>query len=630
MTQPSAAIWGDACLCACLCAVAPSDVGGIALRSGAGAVRDEWLRMLAALLPTAMPVRRVPLHVTDSRLLGGLDLCATLAQGRPVSERGLLHEADGGLLILAMAERLTTVAAARFMSVMDAKAVLLERDGLSATYRSQVGVIAFDESDEGEAGLVEGLKDRLALVVDLRTLSMRDLTELPWTSEDIERASQRYLEVRIDDGMIQGICSAAMALGIDSLRAPLLACRVAKALSALQGHLEVSEDDAACAARLVLAPRAKVRPPEDERNGDSTDQPTGALADSQSSQPSSDEPSSPPKQSEAAAGQADTALPDTSADNPEQGASKNTPDQDGTQAERPEDTILAAVKSALPEGLLTERRQKAPLLAQRSGRSNGRGGSGSESVLRGRPVGSRRGELANNARLHLLETLRAAAPWQALRRRQLPLASRSESVRVQVRREDFYIRRFIQRPQTTTIFLVDASGSAALHRLAEAKGAVEQLLAECYIRRDKVAVLGFRHHSAELILPPTRSLARAKRSLAAMPASGGTPLATAIDAGAALADTIRRQGDTPFIVLLSDGRANVARDGSHDRVLARKDALSAAGALRAAQLTSLFVDTSPRSNVEAHNMAQLMGAKYVALPYVDSGALCSAIRTAML
>jgi magnesium chelatase subunit D len=577
-----------------------------------------------------MPVRRVPLHASDARLLGGLDLCATLAAGRPVSERGLLHEADGGLLLLAMAERLTTSAAARFMAVMDTAQVILERDGLSSIYRSEIGVIAFDESDEGEAGLVEGLKDRLAFTVDLRTLAIRDLSALPWSGDDIAAATRRYPQVTMDDELIAGVCSAAVALGIDSLRAPLLTCRVAKALSALQGQLQVSEADAACAARLVLSPRARTRPPEEDNNEPLTGQPADQAEDSERhTPPAADEPPSPPQPPALAADEADAAANDHAADRQEQAASSGA-EEDGGRGEGPQDTILAAVRSALPEGLLSQMKSSSPSPAARGGASNGRGGSGSENLRRGRPVGSRRGELANHARLHLLETLRAAAPWQALRRRQLLVSAPvAEAPRIQVRREDFYIRRFVQRPQTTTIFLVDASGSAALHRLAEAKGAVEQLLAECYIRRDRVAVLGFRQHSAELLLPPTRSLVRAKRSLAAMPASGGTPLATAIDAGAALADTVRRQGDTPFIVLLSDGRANVSRDGRHDRNLARQDALSAAGALRAAQLTSLFVDTSPRSNADAHHMAQSMGAKYVALPYVDSGALCSAIRTAM-
>ena len=115
--------------------------------------------------------------------------------------------------------------------------------------------------------------------------------------------------------------------------------------------------------------------------------------------------------------------------------------------------------------------------------------------------------------------------------------------------------------ETTTIFVVDASGSAALHRLAEAKGAVELLLADCYIRRDQVALIAFRGSAAELLLPPTRSLARAKRSLAGLPGGGGTPLAAGLDAAFALSDSIRRKGQTPTVIVLTDGRANIARDG---------------------------------------------------------------------
>ena len=97
-------------------------------------------------------------------------------------------------------------------------------------------------------------------------------------------------------------------------------------------------------------------------------------------------------------------------------------------------------------------------------------------------------------------------------------------------RSDLRITRLQQRAATATLFVVDASGSSALHRLAEAKGAVELLLAECYVRRDQVGVIAFRGRGAEVLLPPTRSLVRAKRSLAALPGGGGTPLAAGLQA----------------------------------------------------------------------------------------------------
>ena len=166
----------------------------------------------------------------------------------------------------------------------------------------------------------------------------------------------------------------------------------------------------------------------------------------------------------------------------------------------------------------------------------------------------RRGDPGGNARLNLIATLRAAAPWQGCGGRD---AMRPADARVHVRREDFRVTRFKQRSETTALFVVDASGSAALHRLAETKGAVELLLADCYVRRDSVAVIAFRGRGAELLLPPTRSLVRAS---AAWPncRAGGTPLAAGIDAAALLAETIRRRGCTPLIVLLTDGRANIA------------------------------------------------------------------------
>jgi magnesium chelatase subunit D len=245
------------------------------------------------------------------------------------------------------------------------------------------------------------------------------------------------------------------------------------------------------------------------------------------------------------------------------------------------------------------------------------------SALRGRPAGVRRGEPRGSARLNVVETLRAAAPWQRLRR-----GGRPAPARVEVRRDDFRVSRLKHRAQTTTLFVVDASGSAALHRLAEAKGAVELLLADCYVRRDRVALLAFRGRGAELLLPPTRSLVRAKRSLAGLPGGGGTPLAAGIEAAAALADGVRRRGETPIVIVLTDGRANVARDGTHGRARAEEDAIAAARAVCAAGVTTLLVDTSPQPQPLARRLATEMGASYLPLPHADAAALSRAVRAA--
>jgi magnesium chelatase subunit D len=225
-----------------------------------------------------------------------------------------------------------------------------------------------------------------------------------------------------------------------------------------------------------------------------------------------------------------------------------------------------------------------------------------------------------------VETLRAAAPWQRLRRGD----GASPARRVEIRRGDFRLVRFRQQTGTTTLFVVDASGSTALNRLAEAKGAVELLLAECYARRDQVALLAFRGRGAELLLPPTNSLVRAKRSLAALPGGGGTPLASGLDAALAAADAERRRGRAPTLVLLTDGRANVARDGTAgDRARAEDDALAAARLARAAGVTAVLVDTAPRPRPFARQLAAEMGARYLPLPGGEAaGALAAAVRAA--
>jgi magnesium chelatase subunit D len=309
-------------------------------------------------------------------------------------------------------------------------------------------------------------------------------------------------------------------------------------------------------------------------------------------------------------------------DTPPDHESESPPPQDATQ--KLEDKVLEATQAAIPAGLLSQL-MNGNFLQQRA--ASGKSGAPLKNGQRGRPAGSRRAMPAHGQRLHLIDTLRAAAPWQKLRRMQIsdPLAA----ARVQVRAEDFHITRIKQKTGTTTLFVVDASGSSALHRLAEAKGAVELLLADCYVRRDQVAVIAFRGKTAEILLPPTRSLVRAKRSLSGLPGGGGTPLAAAIDAAASLADDIRRKGQTPVIVMLTDGRANVARDGSGGREKAMADAMASATRLRLSQAAVLLIDTSPQPQASALQLAHAMTARYLPLPHAGANAMSQAVRSAL-
>ena len=588
MSDLQAQAHSDALAAATLLAIDPVGLGGVVLRAPHGADRDAWLVFLRGLLPENAPQRRLPLNVADAALLGGLDFAATLQAGRPEMQQGLLAQADGGVVTLAMAERITPGVAARLASVLDTGEVRLERDGLGQRLPARVGLIALDEGLDDDEQLPQALRERLAFRIEAEAL--RGLCELALMPETVSAARARLPRVTVAEAYMEALCAAALALGVDSMRAPLQALRAARAAAALDGREAVNEEDAALAARLVLAHRA-TRLPQPE-----TEEPQQAAPE---------EPPPPPPPS------------DRDGEPPEDR-------DDAAEAQELAERVVEAAQAAIPPGLLAliamgERTRSRT-------QAGGRSGALQKGVIRGRPVGARRGEPRGGARLNLLETLRAAAPWQGLRARQATGAAQAR--RIHVRREDFHVTRFKQNTSTTAIFVVDASGSSALHRLAEAKGAVELLLADCYVRRDRVAVIAFRGPHAEMLLPPTRSLARAKRSLAGLPGGGGTPLAAALDAARSLAESVRRAGDTPVVVMLTDGRANIARDGTPGRERATQDALAAAATLRACGASSLLLDTSPQPQPGAQALAQCMGATYLPLPHADANAMSHAVRLA--
>ncbi|MEL7485998.1 MAG: VWA domain-containing protein, partial [Pseudomonadota bacterium] len=282
-----------------------------------------------------------------------------------------------------------------------------------------------------------------------------------------------------------------------------------------------------------------------------------------------------------------------------------------------EDRIVDAIAAAAHLNL--DRELERPERSREAG-SVGKSGRLMKSSERGKPIGVRAGDPRRDGRLDLAATLRAAAPWQKLRE------NSSARAALKVSPADFQVKRTEQRAESVVVFVVDASGSAAMNRMAEAKGAVEQFLGDCYARRDHVAVIAFRRETAELILPPTRALVRARRALAGVPGGGGTPLAAAIRAADALAQSEQAQGRTPILVFLSDGRGNIALDGSPDRSASEADVERCAALLRASGWRTLFFDISPRPSDRAQKLSIEMGAQYAHLPRVDAARVSSIVQ----
>ncbi len=590
----------DAELVAALLATDPVGLGGVVLDHASHDAARAWVQLLTACMPDGAPMRRVPASVSDDRLLGGVDLAATLSTGRLVVETGVLAASDGGVVVLPMAERASGPVVAALVGMLDMHAVRVEREGIAARHDARVALVCLDESADDEV-MSAAITDRLAF----RVYGMHGFAASADTRSVLSQAcnSAREKLSQVTDGAswIAGLCELADDYGIESMRAPLFAWRAARAHAALHGRDVVGEEDAAVAARLVLLPRAVRMPmPPDAEPEQTEPQPEP--------QPEANEPSP------------ESQLPPPN-DDPEPPEPPDTPpDSDAdesTDSRPPADILRDAVASTLPPGVLEQ------LLARAAAQRGVQGKAGEETVslLRGRPRGARSGMPRGGARLHLLETLRTAAPWQRARGRT------DRAQRVQLRKDDFRVRRFIERTGTTVIFVVDASGSSALARLSEAKGAIEMLLAESYARRDRVSLIAFRGSSAETLLAPTRALARARRVLAALPGGGGTPMATAIDASIGAAQLAQRAGSSPLIVFLTDGRANISRDGSPGRPQAATDALASARVFALQQLSALFVDTSLRPDPATRALAEAMRARYVPLPAANSDALRGLVRT---
>lgn len=568
----------DALLAVRLCALDPHGLGGLVLRGG-GEMRDRIVAALRAALPMDAPMRRIPLQVDDTALLGGLDLAATLALGRPVRQHGVLAAADGGAVVVPMAERMTEATAARFAAVLDT--------GAAGGVPARIVVVALDDGVADET-VPSVLVERLAFRIDLAGCGVSDIGAAPahtgTRSHDDGGEARHDIAARCttsprpstgeeEGGTIDPhaiLAATAFALGVESARAPLFALRAARAAALLAGRAGIDEDDLILAVRLVLAPRA-------------TRLPAPPAADK-----ASDLPPPPPE--------------------------SDSGKEEQATADRPEDMILEAALATLPRDVLE---RLAAGHATRGGNRSRGAGERRKSPLHGRPIGVRAGVPRGGSRLSLIDTLRAAAPWQALR-------ARGDGA-IRIRRDDLRVHRFEARAETLTIFVVDASGSAAVARLAEAKGAVELLLAQAYVKRAQVALIAFRGTGASLLLPPTRSLTRARRALAELPGGGGTPLAAGLDAAATLAEGARARGQTPFLVVLTDGRGNIARDGSAVRVRAEQDAEQAARAIGQAGIAAAFVDTAARPRPEGARLALAMGARYLPLPRADAAGVHRAV-----
>lgn len=563
---------------------------GIALAAPAGSGKSALLHGMRELQPD-LPWVELPLGCDSEALLGGLDLEATLHQGHRVIRSGALARAHGGFLVAESCNLMDDGSANTLLGALEDGVVRIEREGLSL--RSPAEFRLLTSFDPSEGAPRAHLLDRLGLIVMMPTIRASEARASivrrhlqpdaeTWNDEAlllrglIESAREQLPHITLGDAQRRELIRMADALGVQGHRADLFAIRVARASAALGLRDEVQREDLELAARLVLLPRAT-------RHPDTTH-------------------SAPPPEPPAS----DTPPPPDSNDEIEPD-SDSVPSED--QLELAEE-VLDSLAVDLPDAL-----SSLSFARQRSGRSGSRGATSGQ---RGRHVSSVPG-LPRGQRLDVIATLRAAARWQRVRTRRRH--------GIMLTSDDFRIKKYRSKAGALFIFAVDASGSMALNRMRQAKGAVHALLEQAYVNRDRVALLAFRGDEADLLLPPTGSVELLRRAVDQLPTGGGTPIAASLVASLEVADQAKRRGfGNIVLVMLTDGRANVGL--KTDRAGVDAEVKQLARSVAETGIRSLVIDTqrSFLSQGNATQLARALGGDYLYLPNAQGTAIAAAAR----
>lgn len=588
-----------------LLAVDPS-LGGVVVPAAVGSGKSTLARAFADILPEDTPFVELPLNVTEDRLIGGVDLEATLAKGERVVQHGVLSSAHGGVLYVDSLSLLDSSAVSHIMDAMSRGAVLVEREGLSEVHPSEFMLIGTYDPSDGEVRM--GLLDRIGMIVPFNTQNDYRARKLivncvlgKNSSEDtedelkmlkglIEAAKEQLPLVSMTKEQMQGLVQSAVSLGVEGNRADVFAIRAAKASAALAQRADVDEDDLKLALKLVLVPRA-TRMPQQEEEEFPDEMP-----------PDEDMPPDTPESE-------DQDTPEDSSDPNEEEEQEETPDMI-------EELMMEAVETELPDNIMN-----ISLAAKRKSKSGSRGEALNN--RRGRFVRSQEGEM-RSGKVAIIPTLISAAPWQESRKQERKKKYGKVNTALVINKEDVRIKKFRDKSGTLYVFMVDASGSMALNRMRQAKGAVSHLLQNAYVHRDQVSLISFRGKEAQLLLPPSQSVDRAKRELDVLPTGGGTPLASALFLGLETAKQARTKGVSQIMfVLITDGRGNISLQSLYDQDApkATKEEVEneiegLAATIFAEGIASVIIDTQMNylSRGEAPKLAEKLGGRYFYLP----------------
>jgi len=600
------------------------------------------------------PFVQVPLNVMEDRLIGSADLEESVKTGKTVFAPGLLAKAHRGVLYIDDINLLDEETANILLSIVTEGKVIVEREGISVTYPCRPLLIATFNPDEGE--LRDHLLDRIAvsLSADAQRLDVESrvdavsavlgfnpgskqadpeaekaLADAIENEDDLKTAivfAREFIkDLTIAPSQVQYLCEEAIRAGCQGHRAEIFACEVARAAAAIEGR-QVNVDDLRLAVKLAIAPRGTfINTPEDEDDmmPPPPPPPPPPPVDQQDDEGDNEEEEKEDEEEEE--------------DDPDDENEEEAPDV----PEVPQEFMFDVDATPMDPDLIEFSSR------ERSGKGGGRGLIFSQD--RGRYIKPMLPK-GNVVRLAVDATLRASAPYQKARRERA-VGTKNEGRGVYIEQSDVRSKKMARKAGSLIIFVCDASGSMALNRMNAAKGAAMSLLTEAYQSRDQICLIPFQGDKADVLLPPTRSIAMAKRRLEQMPCGGGSPLADAMQAAMLTGLNAQKSGDVGkvVVVLISDGRANVplcvsrgeefdpdadedSKDGKPSRKYLKEEALACAkqmGSLQGFNLLCIDTENKFISTGVAKDIANAAQGKYHQIAKADGSAIASVIGGAM-